>query len=77
MKQFLELNITSAIQGLENKDFSATELTSFYINQIKTSNSNSFITKTFDKALEMAKNADKKISNKSKLGLFSIYKPNL
>ncbi len=69
MKQFLELNITSAIQGLENKDFSAVELTSFYINQIKTSNSNSFITKTFDKALEMAENADKKISNKSKLGL--------
>ena len=35
MKQFLDLNITSAIEGLKNKDFSAKELTSFYINQIK------------------------------------------
>ena len=64
MKEFSKLNITSALVGLMNKDFSSTELTNFFIDKIKENeNLNCFITTTFDKAIEMAQNSDKRIKN--------------
>jgi aspartyl-tRNA(Asn)/glutamyl-tRNA(Gln) amidotransferase subunit A len=57
--------IESAIQGLNNKDFSAVELTNNFLEKAKKSDSNSFITITEEKALEQAKQSDKKISEGS------------
>ena len=56
MTDFSKLNISSALLGLKNKDFKSVELTEYFINQInKKENLNCFITKTFDKAIDMAK----------------------
>ena len=69
MTDFAKLNITSALFGLKNKDFKSVELTEYFINEIsKNENLNCFITKTFDKALEMAKKSDEKIIKNKELG---------
>ena len=69
MTDFSKLNITSALIGLKNKDFKSVELTEYFINQInKKENLNCFITKTFDKAIDMAKKSDEKIIKKRELG---------
>ena len=70
MTDFSKLNITSALLGLKNKDFKSVELTEYFINQIDKKDSlNCFITKTFDKAVDMAKRSDEKITKNQELGL--------
>ena len=56
MNDFENLSISSAIEGLANKNFTSLELTEFFIKKIeKNKDLNCFITSTFDKAIEMAK----------------------
>ena len=56
------LNIIQVKQGLRNKDFSCLDLINHYFNKIKSQNNlNSFITLDKDKALEQARQVDKKI----------------
>ncbi len=65
MKEFDNLNISSAVSGLVNRDFSSVELTEFFIRQIeKNKDLNCFITNTFEKAIDMAKVSDDKIKKK-------------
>ena len=65
MKEFENLSISSAIDGLTNKKFTSLELTEFFIKRIENSKDlNCFITYTFDKAIEMAKVSDIKIKEK-------------
>ena len=62
MNNFDKLSISSAIEGLANKDFTSLELTEFFIKKIENNKDlNCFITSTFDKAIEMAKISDQKI----------------
>ena len=62
MKDFENLSISSALEGLTNKKFTSLELTEFYIKRIENHKDlNCFITSTFDKAIEMAKVSDQKI----------------
>ena len=62
MNDFENLSISSAIEGLANKNFTSLELTEFFIKKIeKNKDLNCFITSTFDKAIEMAKISDQKI----------------
>ena len=69
MTDFSKLNITSALLGLKNKDFKSVELTEHFINEInKKEHLNCFITKTFDKAIDMAKKSDEKIMKNKELG---------
>ena len=58
-----KLNISDAILGLKNKDFTAKELVQDHIDQIEKHNKdlNLYITTTFEKALEQAEESDKKI----------------
>ncbi len=69
MSDFLNLNLTEAIKGLKNKDFSSKELTSFFIKKIENSNLNCFITETFEIALQMAEESDKKILTGKDIGI--------
>ena len=55
------LTVAELIKGLKNKDFSSLELTQHYLNRIKSSELNAFISITEDEALSQAKEADKKI----------------
>ena len=67
MTEFSKLSISSAIKGLNNKDFTSVELTQYYIEKIQeNSNLNCFITPTFETALEMAKNLTKTSQKKNK-----------
>jgi len=61
-----ELTISTAHQGLKNRDFSALDLTKAYLKEIDQQNSslNAFITVTEKEALVQAKTIDKKISQK-------------
>ena len=64
MTDLTKLTISQATTGLKNKDFSAVELTTSYINQMeKTDNLNAYITKTTDNALSQAKIADDNIAS--------------
>jgi aspartyl-tRNA(Asn)/glutamyl-tRNA(Gln) amidotransferase subunit A len=64
MTDLTKLNLTQTLSGLKNKDFSSTQLTKAYIQEIENkSNLNAFITTTFDSALEGAKKADENIAN--------------
>ncbi|SMN10512.1 Aspartyl-tRNA(Asn) amidotransferase subunit A @ Glutamyl-tRNA(Gln) amidotransferase subunit A [uncultured Candidatus Thioglobus sp.] len=54
--------IVELAQGLKNKDFSAVELTQHYLDRIKTSDLNAFISVTDEVAMKQAQAADKKIS---------------
>ncbi len=66
MTDFSSLTITSAINGLKNKEFTSQELVQFFIEKIKQNKHlNCFITHTFEQAIDMAKIADKRISAKN------------
>ena len=70
MTDFSKLSISSAIKGLNNKDFTSVELTKYYIKKIQeNSNLNCFITPTFETALEMAKKSDENITKKEQRSL--------
>lgn len=59
MKELIKLNISDALAGLNNKDFTASELNNAHIDQaIKYKHLNVFITETFDRAVAQAKIAD-------------------
>ena len=63
MTELLSLSATQAQQALQNKDCSATELTSAYLDAIEqTSGLNNYVAVTAEKALEMAAESDKKIA---------------
>ena len=62
MTDFKNLDISTAKECLLKKEFSSLELTEFFIDRIEKSNLNCFITNTFENAIEMAKESDKKIS---------------
>ena len=55
------------------KEFSSLELTKFFIDRIEKSDLNCFITNTFENAIEMAKESDKKISRNEEIGDFRGY----
>ena len=64
MTEFDKLTISSAMNGLIKKQFSALELTNHFIRKIEDNQDlNCFITQTFEKAIEMAKNSDKKFKD--------------
>ncbi len=56
--------ISELKKALRDKEISSVELTQMYLDRIANSDLNSFITITSDKALKMAKKADKKIANR-------------
>ena len=61
MKELIKLNITSALEGLKSKEFTASELINAHVNQAKNcKNLNVYITETFDHAQDAAKIADQK-----------------
>ncbi len=61
MTYLTHLTIAEALKGLENKDFSATELTQSHIDEIaKNKNLNAYITETPDLALKQAKASDER-----------------
>ena len=63
MTDLTKLDLIKTIEGLKNKDFSSVELTKSYINAIDANkNLNSFITTTFDLAIESAKRSDDNIA---------------
>jgi aspartyl-tRNA(Asn)/glutamyl-tRNA(Gln) amidotransferase subunit A len=64
--------LTQLSNGLAKKEFSSTEITKHFINRIKSSKLNSFITITEDIALEQAKNADNRIANNKQEALTGI-----
>tara|TARA_B110000259_G_scaffold188162_1_gene245288 strand:+ start:4187 stop:5650 length:1464 start_codon:yes stop_codon:yes gene_type:complete len=69
MTDITKLDLFNTIDGLRSKSFSAVELTKSYIKAIEDNvHLNSFITTTFDLAIESAKESDKKISkNEAKI----------
>ncbi len=62
MVDLTELTIKQAHEGLKNKEFTSVDLTTAYLNKIKKSDLNSFLTITEELALAQAKEADKKIA---------------
>ncbi|WP_319568462.1 Asp-tRNA(Asn)/Glu-tRNA(Gln) amidotransferase subunit GatA [Cohaesibacter marisflavi] len=63
MTDLTSLTIAEAREGLAKKEFTATELTTSYITAIDGANElNAYVTKTPEKALEMAKASDERIS---------------
>ncbi len=70
MKDFGNLTINSTREMLIQKQFTSVELTEYFIDKIsKNRNLNCFITETFDKAISMAKNSDKKIRSSIDVGI--------
>lgn len=64
MTDLTKLTIKQALQGLKNGDFSATDLTKAYIDNIKANaDLNAYITTTFDLALRQAAQSDENIKN--------------
>lgn len=64
--ELTKLTVRQTIDGLKNKKFSASEVTTQYIKNIEQNRHlNAFITETFDLALEQAKESDAKIANNS------------
>jgi aspartyl-tRNA(Asn)/glutamyl-tRNA(Gln) amidotransferase subunit A len=64
MKKLTELNLTEALKGLKEKEFTSLELTNAFIENIEAkANLNAFITTTFDSARQQAKKADENIAN--------------
>ena len=73
MTDFKNLDISTAKECLLKKEFSSIELTKYFIDRIEKSDLNCFITNTFENAIEMAKESDKKISrNKDIILLFIV-----
>lgn len=70
MTKLTDLTILEAKTGLKNKEFTATELTTSYIEQIEKyeDKTNAFVTKTPELALQQAKTADENIAA-GKVGL--------
>lgn len=64
MTKVTELSLVQMRDGLKDKTFSAVELTKAHLDEIEKTNGhyNAFITTTADKALEMAKQSDDKLS---------------
>ena len=58
-----KLTVAELSKGLKNKEFSSVELTEHFLNRIKASDLNAFITVTDDLALVQAQAADAKIAN--------------
>ena len=59
MKELIRLSITSALEGLNSKKFTSTELVNAHIAQAtKCENLNAYITQTFEHATKLAKQAD-------------------
>ena len=67
MTDFKNLDISTTKECLLKKEFSSLELTNFFIERIEKSNLNCFITNTFENAIEMAKESDKKISRNQEI----------
>ena len=69
MNQFKNLTIERAHRGLIKKEFSAVELTRFYLDKIKKENKkyNAFISLTEGLALEQARKVDDKIARREKI----------
>ena len=68
MTNFNNLDISTAKECLLKKEFSSLELTKYFIERIEKSDLNCFITHTFENAIEMAKESDKKISRNEEIG---------
>ncbi|TSC53165.1 MAG: glutamyl-tRNA(Gln) and/or aspartyl-tRNA(Asn) amidotransferase subunit A, partial [Parcubacteria group bacterium LiPW_39] len=66
-----KLTITQAREGLKSKEFSATELTRAYLNQIKNRDKeiHAYLTVSKDSALAQAKKVDKKIAAREEIGV--------
>ena len=63
MTELLSLSATEAKRALTQKEISAVELTTAYLEAIdQTAGLNNYVAVTADKALEMAANSDKKIA---------------
>ena len=69
MNSFDNFGLSEALTGLRNKEFTSYELTSHYISKIEKSKLNAFITNTFEHAIEMAKESDKRIQNSEEIRL--------
>ena len=69
MNSFDNFGLSEALTGLRNKEFTSYELTSHYISKIEKSKLNTFITNTFEHAIEMAKESDKRIQNSEEIRL--------
>ena len=66
MDNLLKLTATQARSALQNKEFTATELTSAYLQAADaTSSLNNYVCMTADKALAMAAESDKRIADGS------------
>lgn len=64
MTKLTTLTLTEARDGLRKKEFSATELTQAFINNMETHRSlNAYITETPERALQSAKESDKRLSS--------------
>ncbi len=63
MVNLTSLTIKQAHEGFKNKEFTSVDLTKAYLEKIKKSDLNTFITVTEELALKQAKEADKKISS--------------
>ncbi|MGB1077266.1 MAG: Asp-tRNA(Asn)/Glu-tRNA(Gln) amidotransferase subunit GatA [Bdellovibrionales bacterium] len=64
MTDLTKINITEALEGLKNKDFTATELTQAHIDEMAAQKDlNSYITETPELALEQAKASDARYAN--------------
>jgi len=64
MSDLLDLSLSEARDGLQAKQFTATELTQAYLGAMdKTRVLNAYITETPDRALDMAKQSDERLSN--------------
>ncbi len=70
MTQFSNLTIEQAHKGLIKKEFSAVELTNFYLKKIKKENKkfNAFLTITEKIAMDQARKVDKKLADGEKIG---------
>tara|TARA_B100000989_G_scaffold178572_1_gene134090 strand:- start:2100 stop:3548 length:1449 start_codon:yes stop_codon:yes gene_type:complete len=69
VNSFDNFGLSEALTGLRNKEFTSYELTSHYISKIEKSKLNTFITNTFEHAIEMAKESDKRIQNSEEIRL--------
>lgn len=64
MQELVKLSIAEAIKGLKAKNFTVKELVEAHIKQIEThQNLNAYVTKTFDIALNLAKQSDENYRN--------------
>lgn len=74
MANLHELGVSALSAGLQNKDFSSTELTEYFLKRINQYDKdvNAFITVTPEQALAQAKQADKKLANGSASALTGI-----